>query len=313
MRQRPNILRTSRSLLSKTLRRIRRTGNSTPPPAMLRPFTRADLSKIPDGWEIRPPDFIGIGFGGSGTTWWYQMLLQHHHVYPNRVGTKELAYFPHFGSCPIDREAADTYRQAFAAPPGGICGEWTPGYAAFPCALDRLKETAPLAKLLLIVRNPIDRFLSAYNRMNSIRLRYLGINQPHQAYFVTRWYNFPQALFMSKMADPIRRLLELFDRDQLLVQQYEKLRQSPESEIARTYRFLGVDANLVPEALHRPVNRRPHRIALSQEERKQLVDYFAEDVSEAIRTFPEIDACLWPDFHELISRQTTSSSKQSGG
>lgn len=87
------------------------------------PFNEQNLRPVPEGWEARPPDFIGVASGKAGTSSWYRLLLEHPSVKQNRLGRKELSYFYHFGYREMTRKAADAYRQAFAAPKGSICGE----------------------------------------------------------------------------------------------------------------------------------------------------------------------------------------------
>ena len=83
---------------------------------MEQPLEPYDFLPVPDGYVVGPPDFVGIGFGKTGTTGWHQLLLQHQAVKPNRPDKKELAYFYHFGYNGISPDAIDTYHQAFAAP-----------------------------------------------------------------------------------------------------------------------------------------------------------------------------------------------------
>ena len=99
---------------------------------------------------------------------------------------------------------------------------------------------------------------------------------------------------------PFGRLLSAFDRSQLLVLQYERCRQDPAPEIARTYRFLDLDDAYIPESLNRKINTRPYTVPeLTPNERLILADYFAQDVLAVADLFPEIDLSLWPDFEGI--------------
>jgi len=251
-----------------------------------RPFRMRELGPLPKGWKTTGPDFVGIASGSAGTTWWYQLLLDHPAVRPNRLGIKELCYFYHFDYRGVDADAMSTYRQAFASPEGCLCGEWSPGYLTYPLAAAYLSKAAPRAKLLAIVRNPIDRTRSALNRMLADHSR-----------STTLLPRFLTVMNTSLLSGPFHQLLRYFDRSQLLVLQYERCVSNPLQEIAKTYRFVGLDDVHVPKHLATRVNRRKPILApLRPAERQVLAEYFAEDVAGLSALLPEIDLSLWPEF-----------------
>src|SRR5262245_21893595 len=86
--------------------------------ALTRAFTAADLAPLPEGWALRPPDFVGVGTEKAGTAWWHSLIDRHPAVVANRLGIKELRYFCHFGTRRPSAAEQETYRAAFAAPPG---------------------------------------------------------------------------------------------------------------------------------------------------------------------------------------------------
>ncbi len=265
---------------------------------MLRPFVTGDMHPLPRGWKTGPPAFVGVASGKAGTSWWYTLLLAHPRVKPNRLREKELCYFYHYGYRGLDSEAISTYRQAFAAPEDSLCGEWSPGYLAFPLAVDYLAEAAPEAKILVIVRNPVDRFLSSLNQSLAVHTPFLGLRGDRAA-VLRKFSLFPAAISHSRWYESSCRLLRLFDRKQLLVLQYEKCKNDPGIEIAKTYRFLGLDESFVPPNLPQRVNVRPYVVPrLRVEERVRLARYFADDVRAFAGLFPEIDLSLWPEFQE---------------
>jgi hypothetical protein len=92
--------------------------------------------------------------------------------------------------------------------------------------------------------------------------------------------------------------LKNFDRSQILILQYEKCKANPYEEIARTYRFLGVDDQYQPQRSERAVNRQEYVIKpWNSEQRQRLAAYFADDVRTTLEMFPEIDLSLWSDFN----------------
>lgn len=263
---------------------------------MVRAFRESDLAPVPPGWRAGPPDFVGIGSSKSGTTWWYWLLHQHPQVEPNLLGAKEPSYFCHFGwDGPNDAERA-LYRRAFAAPPGSISGDWSCDYLSSPLAIQHLADCAPEAKLVAMLRNPIDRCVSSLNMWLGNRAAWTGLAGERGHVFRT-FSLFPEAVNACRVADGLRQVLRRQGRDRLLVLQYERCRVDPRGELRRTLRFLGVDEDWAPEAPERPVNVAPYRIPRPDAAaRARLAAVFADDVAAQLELFPELDPALWSDF-----------------
>lgn len=266
-------------------------------PYMARPFLLNDLKDIPAGWRVgNGPDFVGISASKSGTTWWYSLLKKHPQIVQNRLNRKELSYFPHFKYFGLNDEQILAYRMAFAAPEGSICGEWSPGYLSNPFCTEYLKEAAPKTKLLILLRNPIDRILSSLNHKSQGRVKYFNLS-PEQQYVYEVFEMRPAEIKGCLYALPIKQLLKHFNRDQILVLQYEKCKIDPLQEIACTYRFLGIDDQYQPENIKRQVNKKEYFVSpLTSKERQRLAAYLIDDVQTISELLPEIDLNLWPDF-----------------
>lgn len=264
---------------------------------MKRLLTSGELQPIPNGWEPMPPDFVGVACPKAGTSWWYQLLLDHPQVVPNRTNRKELHFFEHFTYRGIKDYHIETYYEVFARPPSMCCGEWTPSYLTYPFALNYLAEAAPDAKILVIVRNPVDRVASTLNQLVTYHAGYLNLKR-ERAYFFQTYSLFPEAILKCLVYQPFRRLLTLFERSQLLVLQYEQCRRDPLGEIKKTYRFLDIDDSHVPAHLDRKIHQIPYIVDKpNKREREMLTDFFSNDVYELISLFPdELDLSLWPDF-----------------
>ena len=102
------------------------------------------------------PDFLGLGVQKGGTTSLHRLLEQHPDVFLPPV--KEVHYFS------LNYASGEAwYRSQFAgAKPDQHCGEITPYYIFHPQVAARVKEALPQAKLIVLLRDPVDRALSQY-------------------------------------------------------------------------------------------------------------------------------------------------------
>ncbi|MBI1293540.1 hypothetical protein GC175_01110 [bacterium] len=258
------------------------------------------------GWQVRPPDFVGIGAPKCGTSWWYVLMTDHPQIVPHRVNLthpihKETQYFLHFQYHSMNTEALDIYRNAFSAPLGTICGEFSVQYFLYPTLLEQLATAAPETKILVVLRNPIDRFISHWNHLITKRGKHLfGTLNQQQRYHYKTVSLYTEAMLHSFYGIGLSRLFEYFSHEQVLVLQFEQMVQSPETELARTYRFLGVDDRFHPKTYHQPVNQGCYLIPKPDaDERARLAAYLKADVQRAAALCPEIDLSLWSDFIEI--------------
>jgi hypothetical protein len=134
-----------------------------------RPLIRAAGTVTAGGRDL--PDFLVIGGKRCGSTSLYYGLLQHPSVVPQfpgkglvpvRDNRKGVHYFDHeYGRSerwyrshfPHDRQRRRTIAQTGAA----VSGEATPWYLFAPGAAERAAAVAPDAKLIAILRDPVDR------------------------------------------------------------------------------------------------------------------------------------------------------------
>jgi hypothetical protein len=106
------------------------------------------------------PEFVTIGAQRSGTSFFHRLLVGHPLVRPAVV--KELHFFDlHFAKGP------GWYRRCFPPPDRkdgrkALRGEATPSYLFDPRVPERMAETIPDAKLIALLRNPVDRAYAQY-------------------------------------------------------------------------------------------------------------------------------------------------------
>ena len=106
------------------------------------------------------PDFIILGAQKCGTTSLFHLLNRHPHV--ERAALKESRYFDkHFD------EGSEWYRLHFPPPRWkdgrrSITGEASTKYLLHPRVPERIAKVVPQARLIVLLRNPVDRAYSQY-------------------------------------------------------------------------------------------------------------------------------------------------------
>jgi sulfotransferase family protein len=242
---------------------------------------RLPRSVLPSEWVDRPPDFVGVGAQRAGTTWWYAAIQAHPQVHRVLGAPKERHFFDRFHEERFSGESVRSYHRLFARPPGAVSGEWTPRYMYDHWAPRLLERAAPDAKLLVLLRDPVDRYRSAASSREMRKRR--SIRAANQA--------FERGLYFVQLS----RLLDHFDRERILVLQYERCRDDPEAELRKTYEFLGLtDTDHVPSPLYRRINAtRAEKVTLDAELLASLRAGYRADASVLVEEFPEIDPLLW--------------------
>jgi hypothetical protein len=278
-----------RSPIRLLRRRLR--GNERRPQVNLRRRLTTPAPEIPDGWTLGPPDFVGVGVQKGGTTWWWTLLAAH----PDMVSRiKETHHLIRMGWRPMGEEEVASYHRLFPRPEGGVTGEWTPRYMAAPGVSDNLVACAPDAKLLALLRDPYERYRSGVGQWRKRKER-LGLRLD-----MARGQK--DAVARSFYGFQLRRYVEAYGSDRLLVLQLERCKADPAGEFRRTLEFLGMSPWEPPvELLGNPVNvTRRGKADPSDEERRRLLAAFEEDVRLLRRLVPDLDLGLWPNFEHLV-------------
>lgn len=111
----------------------------------------------------RFPDFFVVGAARSGTTSLWMYLLQHPKIFmPREIELKEPSFFCDL----LDLYDVDAYLRLFSdAKPESAIGEASTAYLTSPESADLICNANPDARIIIMIRNPIDRALSLYKWM----------------------------------------------------------------------------------------------------------------------------------------------------
>jgi hypothetical protein len=251
---------------------------------MARPGHPAAPPECPPGWTTGPPDFVGIGADRSGTTWWHSLISSHPQVSVAPGAEKEAHFFDPFWDGSFGDDEAARYREQFPRAEGTIAGEWTPRYMYDVWTPALLARAAPDARLLVSLRDPLDRYRS------HLRTRIAVL--PDDAFLGA---DSAIALSRSLYAYPLLRVLRHFPREQLLVLQHERCVTDTAGELRRTFEFLGLDdVDWAPPDAGRAINTGPSGVEVPEALEHDLDATFAEDLRRLREIAPEIDPGLWP-------------------
>ncbi|MBK4729296.1 sulfotransferase domain-containing protein [Oxynema sp. CENA135] len=200
------------------------------------------------------PDFLIIGAQKCGTTSLYHYLVQHPKIIPARQ--KEVHFFDLNFDRGLEWYAAQFFPESYED--GRLTGEASPYYVFHPLVAKRVYESFPKIKLILLLRNPIDRAWSHYHHevrwgFESLSFEEAIASEPKRlageeekmredpSYYS---YNHQHYTYLARgiYAEQIAEWLQYFDRDRLLILKSEELSTHPDEMMAETCAFLGVEA-----------------------------------------------------------------------
>lgn len=187
--------------------------------------------------------FLGIGAQKCASTWVYKILQEHPDVFVS--DPKELDFFSHNYNCGFQwylkyfNEGIDKK----------IFGEISPSYFYDRSAPKRVFDYNPEMKIIITLRDPIDRAYS--NHLHEIRIgHYTGDDLSFEAGLE----NNPMYVYQSLYATHLKSWLEYFGKDQLLILIQEEIGNAPLESVIKTYDFLNIDKAYKPDFLERRSN-----------------------------------------------------------
>jgi hypothetical protein len=201
------------------------------------------------------PDFIIMGEMKCGTTALYRYISEHPMVEPAK--RKELAFFnAHY------EKGLDWYKSQFPDCKNCFTGEAT-GYLKFPDVAPRVYEAVPNVKLILILRNPVDRAYSHYH----MHLRKRKIDVPFEEAVQGESTYLDKGIYAWRL----KKWMDVFPREQFHIIQSEQLYKHPQETLNETFKFLGLPSyELNVYEHHNSGSYQP----MNPETRKKLVDFY---------------------------------------
>jgi hypothetical protein len=238
------------------------------------------------------PDFVIIGTMKGGTTSLYKYLTQHPHILSARK--KEVHFFDK--SYQFNR-GIRWYKSYFSlqklASEQLITGEASPSYMFYPQVPYRLFNVLPHVKLIAILRNPVDRAYSHYQRNVFRGYETLSfedaIAQEEQRLegekdkiianpnYESRVYRLYSYLARGRYIEQLESWFQYFTSHQLLIIKSEDLFTHPSQQLNKVFDFLEIPSVTIQDispSLVGEYKKSTKKTKINQETRNHLHNYF---------------------------------------
>lgn len=248
--------------------------------------------------ELPLPTFLIVGAQKSATRWLRMNLGLHPDVFAASV---EIEFFNNIER--FEKLGPAWYRSQFEGWDGEpIVGEATPGYMFWrhgtATLAERVRSVVPAVRLVALLRNPVDRAQSAMIHHieggalpGDTNLVELARSTPPEreplGIISGGWYAASLEPYLDRFAD------------QLLVCLYDDVEDDPRRVYDTVLRHVGASPDFVPPKLERVrfsyqerASKEPNRQPLSIDDRRDLFEYFADDVARLETMFGR-DLSVW--------------------
>ena len=239
------------------------------------------------GWKRRKVDridFIVPGAQKSGTTALHYFLKGHPQiVLPDR---QEMHFFDDeeiFSRSLIDYELLHRHFPSRARS-GSIVGEVTPSYLYWKPAMERIHAYNPRIKLLILLRNPIDRAFAHWNMQrfkNREALDFLDAlkEEPRRIADLppveSRRFAYVDRGFYSEQ---LERVFNFFPPEQVHILKFEHFRDRKQETLDSIFEFLGVKP--LSNIRDKDRNVVPYERGMRPEEKKYLSGVFSAEIAK---------------------------------
>lgn len=201
------------------------------------------------------PNFIIIGEQKCGTTTLYDHLIQHPQILP--ALRKEIHFFDNHYNVGLNMyKAFFPTNDKIQKNDLSITGEASPNYFHHPLVPKRIKENLPNVKLILLLRNPVERAYSHFIMMKNGGFETLSFEQAveyeKQVFkegkisWINQYRVFNEThhpyLMRGIYVNHLKRWLEIFPRNQISIINSENFKSNKSQILKQTFEFLNVSS-----------------------------------------------------------------------
>lgn len=236
------------------------------------------------------PSFIIIGVGRCGTTSLYNYLIEHPKILPPTV--KEIGFYDLNFARGINwykSHFPSIITKGYVKKNNFITGEATPSYIYNPYAPKRIGDTIPNVKLIILLRNPVERAYSHYSQSVRLGREKLSFNvaiknQLEEKKFFEkmnltgdeknydRIYHQNSYISMGIYINELKPWINYFRKEQILILKSEDLYEKPSTILNKTLEFLGLSKYKLKE--FKKYNYLGSKSKMEPEIKKLLIHFF---------------------------------------
>ncbi len=227
-------------------------------------------------------DFVLAGAQKSGTTALHYFLSKHPNI--TMGDQQEIHFFDDDALFVSEPDYEQLHNHYPALAPSTIAGDCTPSYIYHEPAAERIWKYNPKIKVLIVLRNPVERAFAHWNmqrfrgrepldffdavREEKVRIAGAPATEARRFAYVDRGFYGQQ----------LARLFKLFPREQVNVVKFEEFTDKQHETLASIFSFLGLEPLRSVRSKDR--NIVPYERAMNWEEKVFLYNLFAEDIAE---------------------------------
>jgi Sulfotransferase domain len=195
------------------------------------------------------PNTFLIGVQKAGTTTLDDWLAQHPQIFCYE-SLKDVHLFARYANKEEIDKRLQQETAGYTSQP--IVLQSAVNYFFYPQLLQSIAQYAPQAKLIVILRNPVDRAVSSYSYFKKMLretrpMEEAMIYPPKEATDFNKDNNDFTYIEHGLYAKQVKSCLQYFTKEQLLVLDYNDLVKNPAGLLKNMFTFLGVDADFMPD------------------------------------------------------------------
>jgi len=196
------------------------------------------------------PNTFVIGAQKSATTSIYDWIAQH----PDACGPLSLKDTPIYFTDDTEAALKSAYPEYIAHDYSHetkvVLQGWVQ-YLYYPEALLNIRKNSPKAKLIVVLRNPTDRAISAYRFFKKIGREHLSLEEALEREPERQTGSFAERNDLTYIshglyASQLKNALTIFERDEIFITLYDEIQTRPQKVIRDLYDFLGLHAQFQP-------------------------------------------------------------------